>query len=289
MLAAVSARCPALLELKLHSYDLDQPAAPLAHLTHLELEGCFVHQGTEAALASLAAAASRLEALTWSGHCDDGVAEATAGHPGLERLRVRLHNMEPDAWAEESWLSAAPRLPALAFLEFGLRQDSFAGEELDGRADPTAQLLRLCGWLRRCEQLPELHLAVLERTPVADAPAAVGAALGNQLDALTLSRVALPETRADAARALHVLATSFQNLEALSLLFDVPDDADAATTDELARGVLQAAPAVARLCPALTEVQVAWDSGTAPDGRHTEIWRRPRRRVSFCESSSSSG
>lgn len=278
-LALVSAKCRALRQLDLTSIHLDQPPAPLAHLTFLSIQDCC---GAGAApLANLAAAAPALEALYWAGEDGDdhGLPEAAAGHPSLERLAINIcPDDDPEPGAEEAWLRAERQLPALTSLTFSLRDNAFGGEELGGGGGEdsggTARLLRLCEWLRPCERLADLSLAVVEGTPAAEALAAVGAAIGDRLETLELGRAALPTTRDAAATTLFVLAGCYPSLEELTLQLDAPDGMNAAAAGAIAQGVLFAAEALAPLCPSLEAVHVE-SSPTSECEFERASWLRP--------------
>ena len=110
-LALVSAACPALLELEVDSWHLDQPPAPLAHLTSLhavnfsDADDLCAPPGGTPPLRRLVAAAPRLEVLSWRNGREPSVAAAAEGHPCLRELYV--------SGDEEAWFRAIPLLPAL--------------------------------------------------------------------------------------------------------------------------------------------------------------------------------
>lgn len=183
----VAARCQALQELELTGFELEQPATPLAPLTRLCLTSCIMATADGAApLTSLAAAAPRLEALSWGQSKGKRAAAAVEGCPCLKELRLSFAGPCPYAKVEAAWLHTAQRLPALATLEIQVRPA--------GRAH--IRLWRMCERLSGCQRLVHLDLAVLDGSPVNDILAAIGAAkVGGRLRSLTLSRSKLPPTR----------------------------------------------------------------------------------------------
>ena len=82
-LTLASAACPALRELEVESWHLDQPPAPLPHLTRLHATDIDVPPDGAVPLRRLAAAAPRLEVLDWFSGFDPAIAKAAEGHPCL--------------------------------------------------------------------------------------------------------------------------------------------------------------------------------------------------------------
>ena len=126
-LTLASAACPALRELELDLWYLDQPPAPLAHLTLLNITAIDVPPEGAAPLRCLAAAAPRLEVLKY-GECWDPsmvapTVAAAVGHPCMRELIMCCDR--------EAWLRAALRLPALVTLEMGVEPCFFEGKEVE--------------------------------------------------------------------------------------------------------------------------------------------------------------
>lgn len=86
MLGTIAPACPRLKELGLEGYDAElgvQPAAPLAHVTRLEVCDSLLSYGSD-----LSAAFPQLVALQRHGHGEfsSGWMDATRGHPMLQTL-----------------------------------------------------------------------------------------------------------------------------------------------------------------------------------------------------------
>ena len=180
-LTLASAACPSLLELEIQGLALDQPPAPLAHLTRLAITDIEELPDSEPLL-RLSAAAPRLEVLSVQlehSYHSRACAEAAEGHPCLRE--VRLH--APD----KSWLHAMRRLPALSTLAFKsleLRKKDWhedEREEMEGAAGATARVLRVFGWLSKYERLSHLEVGVSYDDPPTHellAPSALPSAAG---------------------------------------------------------------------------------------------------------------
>ena len=161
-LALVRARFPALRELELDSAYLDQPRAPLEHLTCLRLSNCCKAGAGAEPLSSFVAAAPRVEVLSsWEGRSNGkSVAEAAAGHPCLRELSLDLTDTDPRGTpAGEAWLRAAQQLPALESLALSL-PSSLAALREEPRGVFTLRVLDTLGRLRHCERLAHLDLTL---------------------------------------------------------------------------------------------------------------------------------
>lgn len=211
------------------------------------------------------------------GYHDAPAAAAAEGHPCLRELALCFDEEDAADTGYAAWLEAAGTLPALTSLAFKMGPGIFEGADMDGEPGDAARLLRVCGWLRRCEALSKLKLTVCGDIPAHEALAAVGAAVGDRLQAPTLSGALLPEPRAAAARALYALAVCYPDLTSLELRLRVPVGMKRCAADALARELLRAAPAVAALCPSLQFVSVRPALNirrNAVDIRGA-VWRRP--------------
>ena len=257
--------------------DLWQPPAPLAQLTRLELLGCNPSGDGAALLTSVAAAAPRLEVLSWGGDMvdmDERAALAVEGHPCLRQLDV--HPLSEDAW-----LHAAETLPALTRMSLGLWRSHvyfLPGEDDVWDARQTARLLSFCGLLGQCGPLEHLALSGCGDAPIQVVLAAVGEAVGDRLRSLTLcgicpvrTQVAMPgapHMQAAAAGALLALAACYPHLEVLTLRF-AADTNSKGIAEKLSWELLLPVPSLVRHCPALREVRA--ETGCTPPA----TWLRP--------------
>lgn len=273
VLALCGAKCPALREVDLQDFDVDQPPEPLAALTVLSLEDCSIEEDDTAPLSSLVLAAPQLKTLCWAGYHDDGVAEAAAGHPRLGKLCVEFEHLGPHDRAEEAWLSAARQLPALTSMLFQVRGESFDCDELEGdaAAGRTARVLRLCEWLGHCTKLQDLYLSDAAGAPAHEVLAALGAALGGRLHALTLACTTMPARLGAAGRTLYTLAALFPRLRELTLELDRPEGMKPEAMPIYARVLLGTACELPPLCPLLEKVKLLWFTS---DGVERGAWRR---------------
>ena len=199
-LALASAACPALRELEVASWYLDQPPAPLEHLKCLSVSDIKLPPEGAAPLRRLAAAAPRLQVLEHYDVDDTSVIAAAEGHPCLHKLRVLYRD-------QEAWLLAIPQLPALLTLELSVHSGVFMHEEVEGQDGTAAHVACVFDWLARCKRL--LHLK-LDISPEAHMSAhgllaAVGTVVGGRLRSLTINHAKLPLTADAAARAMHTL------------------------------------------------------------------------------------
>ena len=245
-----STACRNVWELEVVSWYLDQPPAPLAHLTRLYLSGVTTPPDSGAlSLRRLTEAAPRLEVFDcWSLDPDCGIAAAVEGHPCLRQLDLFM--------TSKTWVHAIGRLPALSNLVLKVHASAFEGDEVEGGARDAARLLLVCGWLGPCERLSHLGLTVRGTSvPAHELLAAVQAGCG-RLRAFTIRLVEPPPTRDAAARALYTLVACYPQLEMLSLELSVPRGIGTSTADALSQELLGAAGVVAPLCPALGEVGV---------------------------------
>ena len=269
-LTIASNACPALLELHLGDCYVDQPAAPLAHLSRLILTSNELPPDGAQPLLRLDAAAPRLEVLDCCpAYCD--IAAAAEGHPCLRELRLGR--------AGKAWLDVIPQLPALSNLALEIDFEPVDGEA-EGPADRTALLLGFCGLLVRLERLSHLRLELADPSkehamPAHELLAAVGAALGSRLRSLTLGVAQMPRGREDAERTLYILPAFYPLLEVLTLQLHQPKNMEASAAEALSGELLPAAGVVATLCPALREVRVEvpllWRSSF-----QKATWLRPR-------------
>ena len=249
--------CPALRELEVFLWHLDQPSAPLAHLTRLCLFMPDPPQNGAPLLRRLADAAPRLEVFDCSKrNLDCGTAAAVEGHPCLRELHLFMFST--------AWARAVQRLPALSNLLLTVPASLLEDEGMEGHAPGIGCALRVCGWLAPCKRLMHLELKVGGTTmPALELLAAVGAAVGGRLLTSTLYNVELLPTRDAAARALYTLVACYPHLEVLTLWEDWKMEESAA--EALARELLAAAPVVAPFCPALRKVRVKYRD-IRPDG-----------------------
>lgn len=319
VLGLVSTKCPALLDLTIADLHLDQPTAPLVHLTSLSMIGCKALFGDgDARPLRLATAAPQLEVLSWDSY--PPVARATGvvqGHSCLRRLELRSIDMYDDSWMfgeeeedgerpAERWFATARALPALTSLAFQLRGDEFFdAPDLEGDAGRAAHLMRVCGWLGHCKRLADLELTVgCLQCPIQVLLAAVGATLGDRLRSLTLvGAKSPPDGSASRARALHTLVACYSHLEVLTLKLSSPrdaaplhdqssddessddessdDDGDAGVreAEEQARELVLPAAELAALCPALRKVHVEPHERCANRGARGACWVRGKEKA----------
>ena len=257
-----SAACPALRELEVYSWYLDQPPAPLAHLTRLHTEYLKKPPQSTTPLRRLATAAPRLEVRDWGNSNDPANAAAAEGHPCLHKLCISGN--------EEAWLRAIPRLPALSALEVYARPRLFEGKEAEGEADADAQASRVFGWLAHCERLSHLVLQISTKTRMSalELLARAGAVVGARLRSLTLNFAQPPRTAAAVAKAMQILGACYPHLEVLELGLPFHLMINAGAAKLLSRQFLLAVPALAPQCAALREVRV--DSNAVQLQRHPD-------------------
>ena len=243
--------CPALRELEVYNWHLDQPPGALTHLACLSLDSVKAAPVGGPSLLHLAEAAPRLEVLTGRGFDREcGIATAVGGHPCVRELVLYLDR--------KTWLRAIPRLPALSKLKLVVSTSLFEGEEVEGGArDDTARALRVCGWLGPSNRLSPLDLSIAgANVPAHGTLAAVGAAVGSRLQTLNLRDFELPPMRGATVRTLSTLVACYPLLEVLTLHLWKSDGMEVSTAEALSREFVTAAPMVAPLCPALHEVHV---------------------------------
>lgn len=275
MLPLASARCPQLRELYLWSQDLDQPPAPLAHLTRLSLFACSTADDGVAQL-NLATAAPRLEVLEWIGSLDNAIVTATKEHPRLNELRVGSIEGIMKCTQAEAWLCTIRGLPALSSLVVEFCRGGSAVEELEGAGRYSAMVLWVCERLGHCTRLEHLDLDVNGAPlPVSELLAAVGAAAGRQLTSLTLQGALLPRTRAEAERSLHQLVGCYPQLEVLKLQLSAPRDMAIDARKVRPQELLLPVPGLVAVCPALREVQVGPKLYGPKTGIQAATWLRP--------------
>ena len=242
---------------------LDQPLAPLPHLTRLlltDINDLHPEDSDATPLRRLAAAAPRLEVLEWrGGGAGDSIACAVEGHPCLKELWVYDD--------EDAWLRAIPRLPALATLRMHMNPPwDGCDDDWDRAGGETARALRVCASLACCQRLSHLNLTFSLDVPARELLSAVGAAVGSRLLSLILGCALLE--RGAAARAAYALLACYPCLEVLEL--SMPFSMEASVANALSRELLLAAISLAApLCPALRKVRC--DRG----GTQTGLWLRP--------------
>ena len=252
LLALASAACPALRELHVVAWRLDQPSVPLAHLTRLNVMVLNPAPGGAAPLRRGAGAAPRQEVLDWGSFCWAlSMIAATEGHPCLQELRLLDQ--------EGAWLRALPRLPAVSTVQLHTDRISYEGEEARRSGNASGLVVLVCRRLARCERLSHLVLSVEPREQLSahDLLAAIGAEVGSQLRSLTLTDAQLPPTKKAVAAAMRTLGACYSRLEVLTLRGDsrhMRFEPSAAAA--LARRLLLAVPVMAPRCPALREVRV---------------------------------
>mgnify|MGYP001810804208 CR=1 FL=1 len=266
-LTLASGACAALRELEVHSWHLDQPPAPLAHLTRLSLSSATEPQDGTPQLRCLADAALRLEVLSFFADFTSSVPTAAVeGHPCLRELR--MHTADSD----RAWLRVLPQLPALSDLVLDVPASWFEGEEMEGTARGTAGALCVCEWLGHCVRLSNLKETVRGATvPALEAMVVAGAAAGGRLRTLIVGNIQLPPTRDAVARAMYTLMACYPHLEVLTLQLCALWEWGASSAVEVlsSRQLLAAVPLVAPLCPALRKVRICLPGEEA-------TWLRPR-------------
>lgn len=235
---------------------LDQPSAPLVHLTRVIFNSCALLDDGPASPLRLAAAAPRLQVLAWHAILEHGTsALVVEGHPCLRELSLDFAGHISDAAHRKAWLHTIQQLPALSSLAFDVFLGYFESEEPGDDADEAAQAARLCGWLGRCERLEHLKLRAYDELRVRALLAALGAATGSRLRSLHLT-AALPQTPTDAAQVLPSLVACYPCLEEPSLRLHLPWGLRVSAANVVWPELLLPASALAPLCPALQEVRV---------------------------------
>lgn len=219
ILGTTASSCPLLIKLTLEGYELSRrPAAPLAHVTRLEV--CNARHLTSARLSDTF---PKLAALRRHGYCKcAGWAAAASGHAALHTLELDLRGLEargpradePAAEDADQWLEAAGQLMALASLGLTIDTDVFVWTS-EFESGSGECLKRALSHLRLAAQLTRLDLTAEMGLPLRYLIVHLGDSLAVRLRCL---RVAGGEVPAEAAAVqLFPLVGTFPRLADLDI------------------------------------------------------------------------